>query len=59
MTEIEALKLALAKEQASIDLYRDLVKKHSSLKELATFLIDEEFKHQKMIEEKLVELTRY
>ena len=59
MTEIEALKLALIKEQASIDLYKDLVQKHSSLRDLGSFLLNEEFKHQKMIEEKIVELTRY
>lgn len=59
MTEIEALRLALTKEKASIDLYNDLLNKHKPIQELLLFLVNEEYKHQKMIENKIVELTQY
>ena len=59
MTPVEALNLALQKEEASIELYRELSQKHPAIKELLSSLLDEEFKHKKMIEARIVELTKY
>jgi rubrerythrin len=59
MTPIEALKLALQREEASIKLYQELIKEHSSLQEVLTSLLNEEFKHKKLIENELVKATRY
>jgi rubrerythrin len=59
MTPTEALKIALEKEEASIKLYTDLPKQHSSLKDLYLFLINEEYKHKRLIKDKISEITRY
>lgn len=59
MTINEALKLALAKENASVKLYRDMSNKYPEIKDLLDLLLNEEFKHIKLIEGKLVELTKY
>jgi rubrerythrin len=59
MTPVEALKMALQKEEASIELYRELAAKHPAIKELLSSLLDEEFKHKKLIEDKIAQLTRY
>jgi len=59
MTPMEALKLALSKEEQSIDLYRDLSVKHPAIKELLIFLINEEMKHKKLIEQEMSKLSRY
>ena len=59
MTPVEALKIALKKEESSIELYREMSIKHPAIKELLLSLLDEEFKHKKMIEEKIVQLTKY
>jgi rubrerythrin len=59
MTVVEALKLALEKERNSIKLYRDLSQKHSGIKDLFDFLITEEQKHEKLITEKIVAVTKY
>ena len=59
MTTVEALRLALNKETNSIDLYSDLAQKHSEIRELLTFLLNEEEKHKKLIEEKIVQVTKY
>lgn len=58
MTPVEALEVALEKEKASIALYQDLIVKHSVIKDLLYSLLVEEQKHKKLIEEKIVELTR-
>ena len=58
MTPVEALEIALEKEKASIALYQDLIAKHSVIKDLIYSLLIEEQKHKKLIEEKIVELTR-
>ena len=58
MTIGEALELALAKENASIQLYKKLAVEHSAIRELLMFLSDEEHKHKKMIEKKIFELTK-
>lgn len=59
MGPVEALKLALSKEEASIQLYNKLNLKHPALKELFSFLIIEEEKHKRLIEKKIFETTRY
>ncbi len=59
MGPVEALKLALSKEQESIDLYSRIQQEHSNLRETMLFLIDEEHKHKQLIEKKIAELTKY
>lgn len=57
MIEVEALKLALSKEEGSIAVYQELIAKHPNLKDLLYSLLLEEQKHKKLIEEKIKELT--
>lgn len=57
MTPVEALKLALTKENASIEFYNKLNLKHPSLKELFSFLVNEEEKHKLLIERKICLFT--
>jgi rubrerythrin len=59
MIPIEALKLALGEEIKAIALYQQLGVEHPSLQEVFSFLIDEEQKHKKMLENKITELTKY
>ena len=59
MTPTEALKLALEREVASIKLYQELIKEHPTLQEVLTFLLNEEFKHKKLIESEIFKATRY
>ena len=59
MGPIDALTIALNKEQASIKLYDDLCSSHSDLRELCSFLITEEQKHKQMIEKKIQGMTKY
>jgi len=59
MTTIEALEIALSKEESSIELYRDMLNRYTEIKELINFLLNEEFKHQKLIQDKMAELQRY
>lgn len=58
MIPVEALKLALSKETASIQLYNKLNLEHPGLSELFLSLINEEEKHKKMIEQKIYEITK-
>lgn len=58
ITVVDALKMALEKEKASIELYTKLSIQHKVIEELLVFLINEEQKHKKMIEEKISELFR-
>ena len=59
MTPVEALELALAKEEEAIKLYKDLAIKHTAIKDLLISLSSEEQKHKKIIQDKIVELKRY
>lgn len=59
MTPVEALKLALEREEASIELYKELIKEHPVLQEVFTLLLNEEFKHKKLVENELHKETRY
>lgn len=58
MVAIEALQLALKKENASVKLYQKLLVEHSAIKDLLSFLVIEEEKHVRMIEDKIRELLR-
>ena len=58
MLEIEALQLALSKEEAAIELYNEFAVKHPGLKDLFYTMVTEEQKHKKWLEEKIVEMTR-
>lgn len=57
MTDAEALKLALSKEENSIRLYKKMLARYSNLKDLLSSLLTEEQKHKKLIEERIVSLT--
>ena len=59
MIALEALELALSKEKAAIELYQRLSIAHPEIRELFTFLVGEEQKHRKMIEEKMAEFLRF
>jgi rubrerythrin len=59
MTEVEALKAALAKEKGSIKLYLDFSVAHPNLKGLFYELMSEEEKHVRMIEQKITQVMRY
>ncbi|HNX82154.1 MAG TPA: hypothetical protein PKL77_08430 [Candidatus Omnitrophota bacterium] len=59
MIDIEALELALSKEDASIKLYTKLISQHPNLKELLYFLVSEEEKHKDLINKKIEELKRF
>jgi hypothetical protein len=59
VTPVGALKLALKKEETSINLYKKLLKEHRSLEWLLGSLLNEEFKHKKLIEGEILKLTRY
>jgi len=58
MGPVDALKIALSKENASIELYTRLSLKHQAIKDLLEFLVNEEERHRKMIEDKINEMTR-
>jgi rubrerythrin len=58
MVPVEALKIALREEVKAIALYRKMEKEHPSLQETFSFLITEEEKHQKLLAQKIEELTR-
>jgi rubrerythrin len=56
MGPIEALNVALAREQASIELYNKLYLRHPEIKELFLLLVNEEEKHKQLIEKRIVEI---
>lgn len=58
MSPVEALELALSKENQSIKLYNNLVLEHPALKDVFWFLGNEEQKHRQLIEKKIYELTK-
>ena len=59
MGPVDALKIALSKEEGSIALYKKFSIEHQELKDTFYFLINEEEKHKKLIEQKIVELTKF
>ncbi len=58
MIVIEALELALSKEQDAVAGYKRLLAEHPALKDLFYFLLNEEQKHVVMIEKKIAELYK-
>lgn len=58
MNPVEALELALSKEEAAISLYKKLALEHSVIKELLEGLLNEEEKHKQIIERKISELKQ-
>lgn len=59
MGPVDALKLALSKEEEAMQLYEKLSVEQSVAKDIFNFLVNEEQKHKKLIEQKIAELTRY
>lgn len=59
MIDLEALKIALSRENDSIAIYQRMLADHPSLKELLSFLLTEEEKHKVLVEKKIRELTQY
>ncbi|MDO8662993.1 MAG: hypothetical protein Q7K98_07245 [Candidatus Omnitrophota bacterium] len=59
MTTIEALEIALSKEESSIELYKSMLNKYTEIKELVNFLLNEEYRHHKLIADKMAELKKY
>ena len=57
MTPVEALELALKKEKAAIELYRNMAIEHPNIKDLLYNLLNEEEKHKALIEKKIIELS--
>lgn len=58
---VEALKLALEKEVETYNMYQKFAMESKMLevRDIFMFLSDEERKHQKLIENKIKELTKY
>jgi len=59
MIEIEALRLALSKEEDAIKTYQDMLVRYPALTELLSFLVTQEQKHKAMIEKKISDLSGY
>jgi rubrerythrin len=58
MGPVEALKLALSKEEEAITIYKKFSMDFSALKETFSFLINEEEKHKLLLEKKIAEATK-
>ncbi|MFH1441479.1 MAG: hypothetical protein ABIH18_05525 [Candidatus Omnitrophota bacterium] len=58
MGPVEALRLALAKEKETLELYQKLAETSHTAKETFLFLIEQEEKHMKAIEDKIYELSQ-
>ncbi len=58
MGPVEALKIALKKEEASIKLYNRFYLQYPQLKKMSLFLINEEEKHKKLIEKTIYKITK-
>lgn len=58
MIELEALQLALAKEEDAIKTYTQMIADHPVLKDLFYSLLSEEEKHKALIEKRIAELYR-
>ncbi|MBN3038553.1 MAG: hypothetical protein JW869_03960 [Candidatus Omnitrophica bacterium] len=59
MGPIDALKMALAKEEESIKLYQEFAAEPTAAQDIFEFLIAEEEKHRIFIQKKIAEFTRY
>jgi rubrerythrin len=58
MTPADALELALKKENASIRLYSRLANQHAVIRDMLLDLLNEEYKHKKIIEKKIAAMMR-
>ncbi|NLX26573.1 MAG: hypothetical protein GXY61_11570 [Lentisphaerae bacterium] len=58
MILLEALEMALSKEKEAVEKYTELEIKHHALRDLFSFLANEERKHVKMIENKIRDLMK-
>lgn len=58
MGPVEALKLALEKEIEAAELYRNLSLESDVSKDTFLFLMGQEQKHKKLIEDKIAEITK-
>lgn len=58
MGPVEALELALEKEVEATQLYQRLANEYPIAKDIFSFLIGEEEKHQKLIKNKITELVK-
>jgi rubrerythrin len=58
MGPVEALRLAVGREEASIKLYRKFAEQFSVAKDVFLFLLDEEEKHKKLLEQKINGLSQ-
>ena len=56
MGPIEALELASKKEAEAKNMYESFILRYPETKEIFAFLMNEEEKHQQLIEKKIVEL---
>lgn len=56
MGPVEALKIALKKEESSIKLYQRMYLRYPELKELVSFLINQEEKHKQMVEKAITKI---
>ncbi|HTY45793.1 MAG TPA: ferritin family protein [Patescibacteria group bacterium] len=57
MNPVEALEMALHKEESSIQMYENLSRQHPAIKELLLFLLVEEQKHKQLIAKKISEIS--
>ncbi|MFA5144689.1 MAG: ferritin family protein [Candidatus Omnitrophota bacterium] len=58
MLPIEALKLALSKETEAIILYNKLSLEYPGLKDVFSFLVNQEEKHRQLLEKRIYEMTK-
>ncbi len=56
MGPVEALELALGKEEEAISIYNKFYNQFPAAKDIFLFLLNEEEKHKQLIEKKIVEL---
>jgi rubrerythrin len=59
MNPVRALELALEKENESIKLYQDFIKKHPEVRDIFKMLLEEELRHKEFIEQKIAYLSKY
>ncbi len=57
MTPVDALRLALLKEQEAMEAYQRYAEDFPGVREIFEFLVSEEYKHKELIERKINELT--
>lgn len=58
MGPVEALELALSKEIEAAELYKNLANDYSLARDTFLYLAGQEHKHQQIIENKIIELTK-